>query len=172
MNPAALARVRALVVDDSRCMRDLLKTILESLGVGNVITAEDGAHGLAEMKSIPPDIVFVDWMMTPLDGIEFTRMVRTAPDSPCPYVPIIMVTGHTEAHRIRQARDVGITEFLAKPVSAKSVYQRIYSVVEHPRSFIRSKSYFGPDRRRQVKEHFGSERRADMVAEAGREDVA
>jgi CheY-like chemotaxis protein len=161
MNDSALRSVRALVIDDSKCMRDLLKCVLENLGIGTVATAADGRAGFAELRSMTPDIVFVDWMMEGLDGIEFTKMVRASPESPNPYLPIIMVTGHTEAHRIRFARDLGITEFLAKPVSARSVYQRIYSVVEHPRPFIRSKTYFGPDRRRQAKEHLGIERRAD-----------
>jgi DNA-binding NtrC family response regulator len=62
-----------------------------------------------------------------------------------PYVPIIMLTGHSEKKRVIPARDAGVTEFLAKPISAKALYQRILNIVANPRPFIKSKSYFGPD---------------------------
>ena len=61
-----------------------------------------------------------------------------------------MLTGHTEKARVTAARDAGITEFLAKPISAKALYQRIVNVVANPRPFIKTKTYFGPDRRRNV----------------------
>jgi CheY-like chemotaxis protein len=166
METLGLSRVCALVVDDSEIMRALMTSILRRLGVGAIVTAEEGGEGLRIVRAQEIDIAFVDWMMTPVDGIAFTRAVRTAPDSPNPYLPIVMVTGHTEASRIRQARDAGITEFLAKPVSARGVYQRIYSVVETPRPFARTESYFGPDRRRQTKKPLGAERRAKRPASA------
>ena len=56
--------------------------------------------------------------MEPLDGLDFARLIRTASDSPQPFVPIIMITGYTEEARVRAARDVGVTEVLCKPVTA------------------------------------------------------
>jgi len=99
--------------------------------------------------------------MEPLDGIDFTRMVRTAPDSPNPFVPIIMLTAHSSMERVIQARDSGVNEFLAKPVTAKGLYNRIATVIESPRQFVRASEYFGPDRRRSVKEFMGMDRRSD-----------
>ena len=87
--------------------------------------------------------------MEPLDGLDFVRLVRTAKDSPNPYVPIIMLSGYTEYRRVTEARDAGINEFLAKPISARALYLRFASIIDNPRPFIRTKSYFGPDRRRQ-----------------------
>ncbi len=87
--------------------------------------------------------------MEPLDGVDFVRLVRTANDTPNPYVPIIMLTGFTEMRRVTEARDAGINEFLAKPVSAKAIYQRLATIIDNPRPFVRSKTFFGPDRRRQ-----------------------
>ena len=95
------------------------------------------------------DVLIVDWHMQPLDGLDFVRLVRTASDSPNPYVPIIMLTGYTEYARVVEARDAGINEFLAKPISAKSLYLRFAAIIDNPRPFIRTKKYFGPDRRRQ-----------------------
>jgi two-component system, chemotaxis family, chemotaxis protein CheY len=75
-------------------------------------------------------------------------------------VPIIMLSGHSEKNRVMQARDAGVTEFLAKPIAAKALYERILSVVLNPRPFIRTATFFGPDRRRNVNpNYFGPERR-------------
>jgi DNA-binding response OmpR family regulator len=85
--------------------------------------------------------------------------VRTDDDSPNMFLPIIMMTGHTERARIFSARDAGVTEFLAKPVTAKSLLMRLTNIIEHPRPFVRAKGYFGPDRRRRSEEYAGPERR-------------
>ena len=82
-----------------------------------------------------------------------------------------MLTGHSEKKRVVSARDAGVTEFLAKPISAKGLYQRIVNVVANPRPFIKTKTYFGPDRRRNVNPNYvGTERRkggkADVIKQA------
>ena len=72
-----------------------------------------------------------------------------------------MLTGYTHIERVRQARDAGVNEFLAKPVSVKAIMTRLISVIEHPRPYVRTKSYFGPCRRRRGDEEYrGPERRA------------
>ena len=100
------------------------------------------------MKSFQPDIIFCDWNMEVIDGLEFTKFVRTGVDTANPYVPIIMLSGHSEARRICEARDIGITEYLVKPISAEMIYERICRVIERPRQFVKTKAFFGPDRRR------------------------
>jgi len=77
-------------------------------------------------------------------------MIRQPESKGNPYAPIIMLTGHSEKRRVTVARDAGVTEFLAKPISAKGLYQRILNVVANPRPFIKTKTYFGPDRRRNT----------------------
>lgn len=154
-----LERVNILVVDDNKHMHLLLKEVLRALGVRNVRTSDDAADAFKEMKVFPADIVICDWSMQPLDGLDFVRLVRTGTDSPNPTVPIIMLTGHTEMHRVTEARDIGVNEFLSKPVSAEGLYKRIASIVEHPRKFIRSPRYTGPDRRRHKNYFEGPERR-------------
>ncbi len=146
-----LSRVSVLVVDDNAHMRRIVKEILRSLGVAAISEAQDGADALKAMRGMPPDLVIVDLDMRPLDGLEFTRLVRTADDSPDPFVPIIMLTGHTEAYNVAQARDAGVNEVLAKPVSVKGLYGRIRTVVERPRQHVRARAYAGPDRRRRTR---------------------
>src|SRR5204863_1007371 len=126
----------------------------------------DGASGLESFTHIAPDIVLVDWAMPIFDGIELAGMIRQPGANSNPYVPIIMLTGHSEKRRVTSARDAGITEFLAKPVSAKALYQRVLNVVVNPRPFVKTKTYFGPDRRRNVNPNYiGPERRKGGRAE-------
>jgi len=156
-----LDRVSVMVVDDNAHMRALLRDILHGFCVGTVIERSDGSEALAELRRQPADIVFVDWMMAPLDGLEFTRLVRTASDSPNPFLPIVMLTGHTERGRIMEARDAGATEFLAKPVTPLSLYSRIRAVIETPRPFVRVGGYMGPCRRRKLQDFAGAGRREE-----------
>lgn len=155
-----IERLNFLIVDDNKHMRALVKSILHALGSKNTMEASDGADAFKELRHYPADIIICDWNMSPLDGLDFVRLVRTGKDSPNPFVPIIMLTGHTEMNRVVEARDAGVHEFLAKPISAKKLYSRIRSIIEHPREFIRAGAYFGPDRRRlKVSTYKGPERR-------------
>ena len=98
--------------------------------------------------------------MPPTDGLDFVKKVRNSSESPNPYVPIIMLTGYTELYRVKQARDAGISAFLAKPVSARALYKRLTSVVDDQRPFVRNDLYFGPCRRMNVRSNYmGGERR-------------
>ncbi len=153
-------RLRFLVIDDNAHMRRILRTLLNGFGAREVYEAEDGPTGLEGFTEYLPEIVITDWVMPGLDGLELTRMMRQPEAHANAYVSIIMLTGHSEKARVMAARDAGVTEFLAKPISAKGLYQRILNVVVNPRPFIRTKTYFGPDRRRTVNPNYaGPERR-------------
>lgn len=140
--------IRMLVIEDNKPMLSLVKSILLTFGVGDVFGATDGEQGYEIFRKEDPDIVIADWLMKPLDGIAFTKLVRTDPLSPNPYAPVILITGFSEKHRVMEARDAGVTEFLVKPFTTKELYRRLAQVIERPRQFIRSEDFFGPDRRR------------------------
>ncbi|MBF0250914.1 MAG: response regulator [Alphaproteobacteria bacterium] len=157
-------KLSVLIVEDSVYMRKIVKMLLSGLGFRLVYEAEDGASALNLINTNPIDIVFLDWEMPILNGIEFVQTVRNAPDSMNPFVPIVMLSAHSEVKRIVQARDAGVNEFVVKPLSAQTLYTRLVSVIERPRPFVRTKSFFGPDRRRKMPESFfGTERRSDML---------
>lgn len=159
-------RLRFLVIDDNPHMRRIIRTLLHGLGTREVYEADDGATGLDAFTHNVPDVVLVDWAMPVFDGLELTRMIRETEGASNPFVPIIMITGHSERNRVLSARDAGITEFLAKPISAKALYHRIVSVVAHPRPFIKTEKYFGPDRRRNSNPNYaGVERRSGGTAQ-------
>jgi CheY-like chemotaxis protein len=151
---SGLESLRVLLVDDNQHMRAIVTTVLLSVGVTQVRETRDGAEALTVLRDWPADLAIVDFQMYPLDGVEFTRMVRNAPDSRNPYLPIIMMTGHSERSRVYEARDAGVTEFVAKPVTAKAVLERIHAVIYRPRPFVRTADYFGPDRRRRDDPNF------------------
>ncbi len=160
---AGLERLHILVVDDNPHMRAIVIAILRSAGFSEIKEAGDGAQALEEMRLGVVDIVLVDLNMSPIDGLEFTKMMRTAPDSVNPYIPIIMMTGHTERRKVLEARDVGVNEFVAKPISAKTLLERFIAVIDRPRSFVKAKNYQGPCRRRDRATSFGGpwQRRGD-----------
>src|ERR1700712_4238239 len=154
-------RLKILVVDDNVHMRKLVVTILQAFGALQIIEAADGAQALALLRDAQPDVIVLDWVMEGMSGLEFAKEVRTSPNTPNPFVPIIMLTGHTALDHVRQARDAGVNEFLAKPVSVKAILTRLIAVIEHPRPYVRTKAYFGPCRRRRGQEEYrGPERRA------------
>ncbi|HZW16425.1 MAG TPA: response regulator [Brevundimonas sp.] len=144
----SLAALQILLVDDNPHMRTIASAVLKSAGIRKVLEASDGGAGLQMLRQHAVDLAIVDYKMFPLDGVEFTRLVRNSPDSPNPYLPIIMMTGHSGKERVYAARDSGVTEFLVKPITAKAVLDRIHSVIWKPRPFVKTEGYFGPDRRR------------------------
>jgi CheY-like chemotaxis protein len=153
------SRLRFLVVDDNNYMRKIIRALLHGFGVRDVFEAEDGASGLESFMANSPDIIITDWEMPILDGLEMLRMVRQPETSGNPFVPVIMISGHAEKRRVMEARDTGVTEFLVKPISTKALYQRIVGVVTQPKPFVRTGSYFGPDRRRMSGPDFDGEDR-------------
>lgn len=136
-----------LLVDDNESMRRLVRTILHQLGSHDIVEAPEGAVALQMLRAQPVDIAICDLMMRPMDGIAFTHAVRQDPRSPNRYLPIIMTSAYSEPGKVVAARDAGVTEFLAKPLSVAALYQRVMAVVERPRPFVRNGSYFGPLRR-------------------------
>jgi len=155
------AALKVLVVDDSRPMRSLINSFLIGFGVKDMFEANDANEGYEVLKDVDPDIVITDWRMPPTDGIQLVRQIRSDEDSPNPYLPIIMLTGFTELHRVKQARDAGVTAFLAKPISAAALYRRLCTVIDDQRPFVRVGDFFGPDRRsfRRDEPYLGVERR-------------
>lgn len=144
-----LSRVDVLIVEDNKHMQALLRDMMRALGVNTVRTADEGAAALKVLEDFEPDIILTDWHMHPLNGIELVQMIRTGSDSKNPYVPVIMLTAYTEYKRVKEAVDVGVNEFLAKPISVSALYNRVVSIIDRPRPFVREKSYTGPDRRRR-----------------------
>lgn len=160
MDNRAFERMRTLIVDDNQHMINIVRVIMRGFGAKDFHEARDAADAFDVVKHDGIDLIIVDYQMNLLDGLDFIKLVRTAKDSPNQYVPIIMLTAHSERSRVTAARDAGVTEFCCKPVTALDLYRKIVAVANSPRSFVKTSSYFGPDRRRRRGVEFtGQDRR-------------
>jgi two-component system, chemotaxis family, chemotaxis protein CheY len=160
MDNRSFERLRTLIVDDNQHMINIVRVIMRGFGAKDFYEARDAAEAFDIVKHDGVDLIIVDYQMNLLDGLDFIKLVRTAKDSPNHFVPIIMLTAHSERSRVMAARDAGVTEFCCKPVTALDLYRKIAAVANSPREFVKANNYFGPDRRRhRAAEYNGVERR-------------
>ena len=139
-----------LVVDDNQYMRKMIRNLLVNCGIKDIYEASDGIAALDIIRTVAPDVVVLDWEMPLLSGAELVRIVRSPGVFPMPDVPIIMLTGHCERWRVVEAVRLGVNEYLTKPVSAKSLYDRLVSITQQPRPVVQMGDYYGPEPRKLV----------------------
>ncbi len=151
-------RLTAMVVDDNAFVRQLLESTVKDFAIRSIVGETDGATAIERLKlsKIDPaeagigtvDIILSDYVMPAVDGMLFLRWLRTDDKVPDRFVPFIMISGAADKEVVERARDCGVTEFLAKPFSARAVADRLLHVINQPRQFVLAQGYFGPDRRR------------------------
>lgn len=147
-------RCNVLLVEDNQYVRNTMEDMLRQFRFGRVATAANGEEAIDYLRTMGTgsgalDMVFSDLVMTPINGLLLLRWIRAAKDSPNKMIPFLMVSGAADQDYVNSARDLGVTEFVAKPFSVTSVYERILEVIDYPRQFITTRQYFGPDRRRR-----------------------
>lgn len=155
---SGLDKLSVLLVEDSPQVRSLFVSVLNQLGVGQIVRAPEGAEAIRLIRQTQRDptsvgassidLIISDWVMEPIDGATLLRWVRRHKDSPDRFLPFIMVSAYSEWHRVQTARELGVNEFLAKPFSVASVLEHIIAVVQDRRQYVRTTTFFGPDRRR------------------------
>ena len=154
-----LERLIILLVEDNKFVRFTLGNLLRQLQFREIMLAGNGAEAVEQLKTMyanrkttggpAVDIVLSDLVMAPVIGLLLLRWLRSSKESPNRFVPFIMLSGAADEEYVHSARDLGVTEFLAKPFSAASVSRYILGVIDHPRQFVASNQYYGPDRRRR-----------------------
>jgi two-component system, chemotaxis family, chemotaxis protein CheY len=116
--------MRALIVDDSKAMRMILKKTLTQCGFDEIDEAANGLEALAVLEDIEwADVVLVDWNMPEMSGIEFVERVRA--DSLYDDVPIVMVTTETEVTQMIRALEAGANEYVMKPFTAEALREKL-----------------------------------------------
>ena len=154
MSELQLERFNILLVEDNGFVRNTLEDLLRYFKIEQIKSARNGEEAIGILKMMHqsqhpgPDIIISDLLMAPINGQLLLRWTRTAKESPNRFVPFIMVSGAADREYVASARDLGVSEFLAKPFSVNSVYEHIAHVIHRPRPFIATQDYFGPDRRR------------------------
>lgn len=144
-----LENVNILLADSDPQISRIVVSNLNEMGFKRVHYVRDATEALAHITAHPVDILITEWLLKPMDGIELVRHLRLSPNSPNRSIPIIMLTGKGEYVDVTTARDVGITEFLVKPFTVQTLFERLEHLVDHPRPFILAENFVGPDRRRR-----------------------
>lgn len=142
-----LSSLKVMVIDDQRFSLSLMREILRIFNCRGVYVADDVQAAIKMSDTVNPDIIFCDYEMSPISGIDFTRMIRAGKSNWDSRVPVVMLTSHSEFNHVIAECDTGSTFCLAKPISATSVYRQIHDIILQPRSFIKCSTYTGPDRR-------------------------
>ena len=119
--------MKILVADDDKSIRVLVVRMLEKIGVGGIIQAADGREALLQLQENTFDLVVTDWEMPWHSGLEIVRAIRASGSR----VPILMITVRTERAQVLEAIGAGVSDFLAKPLQANVLYDKLTRLCEH-----------------------------------------
>jgi DNA-binding response OmpR family regulator len=153
------SKVSFLIVDKSPLSAQLIRDILHVLGVTAIRIADTAERARKMLRRDPVDVIITEHHLGEESGLALIEWVRNAPDSLDRMTPIIMLTANSEVDYVVRARDMGVTEFLAKPFNVEGLYRRLVAVIARPRAFVNADGYFGPDRRRRQVPYTGPDRR-------------
>ena len=117
-----------LVVDDSRIMRNIIKNIFSDLNIpSQFLEAENGKKAFQLLEANKVNIIFLDWNMPEMDGMEFLKKVRAMPDYKD--LPIIMVTSESAKYNVVEALQNGATDYIVKPIREKVFKDKISEII-------------------------------------------
>ena len=117
-----LSDLNVLVVDDEAAMTRLVKMTLTDLDVSQVFTAKDGRQAIALLGELDDiDIVICDWNMPHMSGLELLQQVRTMDRD----MPFIMLTGRVDINSVKEAKDLGVSDYLGKPFTPDALKQKL-----------------------------------------------
>ena len=146
----AIERLVVLIADSNPYLRRLTRMMLMNLGVKSIYESIDGVATLDAIRNVNPDVMILDWDMPVLDGREVMRIVRSPGAFPKANLPIIMLTDVGLQSRVTAAMRLGVHEFLVKPVSPKTLQQRLHGIILNPRPMVRAGKFYIPMPRRRV----------------------
>jgi two-component system, chemotaxis family, chemotaxis protein CheY len=149
--------LRVQVVGAKGHVGAMMRTVLAAAGVGHVVLTEDSRRALELLASQHFDAVFVEGE-THLEGIAFARSARRKVMRN-PLIPIFAVHGGPKRRDVEKARDLGVAAVICRPVSPKTIADKLLAVLVKPRPFIAAPDFFGPDRRAKPRNWRGNERR-------------
>lgn len=113
--------MRIMLIDDSKTMRNIQKSVLKQLGYTEVEEACDGQDALSKVAAFQPDLCLVDWNMPNMDGLSFVKAFRQQNKN----TPLIMVTTEAEKSRVIEAIKAGVNNYVVKPFTPDLLSERI-----------------------------------------------
>jgi CheY-like chemotaxis protein len=146
----ALEGLVVLVAEANPYLRRLTRMMLVNLGVKAIYESADGIAALEAIRTVNPDVMIMDWDMPVLDGREVMRIVRTPGDFPKANLPIIMLTDVALQSRVTASMRLGVHEILVKPISPKTLQQRLLGIILNPRPMVRAGKFYIPMPRRKI----------------------
>jgi DNA-binding response OmpR family regulator len=121
--------LRALVVDDSEVIRDLIAVNLQLEGF-DVTTAGDGEEALRLAAENVPDVITLDVMMPRLSGLD--TLVRLRADPRTASVPVVMVTGRAQPADVARGEELGVDAYLTKPFEPAELIEVVLRLARPP----------------------------------------
>ncbi|RMH30125.1 MAG: response regulator [Planctomycetota bacterium] len=118
--------MKILLVEDSKTMRNIEKSVLAQLGYTEVEEAVDGQDALKKLSDFQPELLLVDWNMPNMDGLSFVKAYRQMNKA----TPVIMVTTESEKARVVEAIKAGVNNYVVKPFTPDLLSQRINETLE------------------------------------------
>ena len=137
MSGLDIPALKVLVVEDSVVFRELVKTFLEAIGVGDVMMAADGQEALERIQRTAPSMIICDWKMQTMTGVEMVRRLRAMEDETLARLPVLLVTGYVEEEKEALAREAGADGYLEKPISARSLLDAMQSALLNAQSRVK-----------------------------------
>ncbi|MCR6632033.1 MAG: bacteriohemerythrin [Magnetospirillum sp.] len=111
--------LKVLVVDDNQNFCQVMRTILEGVGVGDIRVAADLAAARAALQGKSVDVVITDWHVGRESGLELVAWLRRQAD--LAHLPVLMLSGHERVANRDVALNAGADDFMEKPISARGL---------------------------------------------------
>lgn len=163
MRKLDLTALKFLVVEPNAHMRVLTRQMLKGFRVKEIQEVTNMEQAKLACSQHTFDIILMELVVGSESGLSFCHYLRADPSSGHRFTPIIILTGFSQEANVKAAINAGGTEFLAKPISPATLYDRIAHVILRPRPFVETRTYFGPDRRRRNDANIGQERRKENI---------
>ena len=118
--------MKILLVDDSKTMRNVQKSVLSQLGYTEVVEATDGLDAITKVGAVLPDLILLDWNMPNMDVLTFVTKYRASGGKAL----VVMVTTEAEKTRVISAIKAGVNNYVIKPFTPELLGERIRETVE------------------------------------------
>ena len=160
-----------LIADSSSYVRMISHSMLRGFGANKVLEVGQTTGLLQTLSAQKVDILLCDARLPPHGGLLLTRTIRRNADNVNRTMPILLMSSDTRETTIKSARDAGANMVIAKPMSPKSLYDRLAWIAFSSRNFVDTENYFGPDRRFKIEGYPGGvgRRKGDGEVEVAQE---
>lgn len=160
-----------LVADPSAFTRRVINGMLRGFGANKILEVEQSTGLFQALSSQKIGIMLCDLQLPPHGGLALTRTIRGNADNENRTMPILLMTSNTSEKIVKSARDSGANMVVAKPMSPNSLYDRLSWIAFHPRPFVDTPNYFGPDRRFKIEGFPGGvgRRKGDSMVDVAEE---